>query len=357
MIWDALVWLAVAKIVVLLLEDTAYAVRGQQSPRQRERAKERAATATGQPIPAPVRGWERTRAAVGGYLAGLVEDATADARGRRRRALARKRGRQAVDGVFVDVDEDGGFIADCDLCGWSSRPFRIEANSQFAGREHTRTEHPERYHEDPALEPEPQRSSAADEPAGERPDLRVIPGGAAGSDAKTAPAQKPNGRPTPAQPGPTPAQGKPETSVGDVTTDAPTDLADKTPANQTGAGIPIGATTTKENTVNLEATGPDEIRAAFATAETEAETAAEEMAGFAGVISEAAERFEQLQMASSTVEHMREAAESFAAAKAALETAQEQLQAAQADFNAKDGHVADAAADAGNLASEEVLVG
>lgn len=463
---DMALWLIVAKIVVVLLEDTAYAVRGQQSPRQRERAKERAATATGQQLPIPVRGWERTRAAVGGYLAGVVEDATAAARGHRRRSLARKRGRRAVDGVFVDVDEDGSFTADCDLCGWSSRQFRIEANAQFAGREHTRTEHPEQYHEDPATEPIPQPEPGSPvEPAPrpapsgdggpdpDRPKLRVIPGGAADSDEDTAPAQKPTGGPTPAQPGPVsgatptadaaitpaaptppepvagtdadaapqddgdplqggwvlsdeerrrafaslfarcvqpstknengtcglrtalnsdlclwhllqqaeqPASATPAASIGDTTADALanlSDLAGKTPANETGTGIPAGATTTKENTVNLEATGPDEIRSAFTEADAEAETRAEELAGIAGILSEAADRFEQMQMAGSTVDHLREASESFAAAHAALNTAQEQLQSALADFNSKDGLVADTAADVGNLASQEVLVG
>ena len=86
-----------------------------------------------------------TVAAADGYLAGLIEDATERARARRRRAVARKQGAQAVDGVVVDVDEDGRWYADCDLCGWSSRPYRIEANARGAGRDHTRTEHPDQY--------------------------------------------------------------------------------------------------------------------------------------------------------------------------------------------------------------------
>jgi len=124
----------------------------------------------------------------------------------------------------------------------------------------------------------------------------------------------------------------------------------------TGAArIPTPAT--KENTVNLDANGPEEIRAAFTQASADAGEKAEELGALAGVISEAADRFEGLEMAASTVEHMRDASEAIAAAKASLDNAQEHLDAALADFNAKDGQVADAAADAGNLASREVLVG
>jgi hypothetical protein len=108
--------------------------------------------------------------------------------------------------------------------------------------------------------------------------------------------------------------------------------------------------------VNLEATGPDEIRAAFVTAIDTAGERSEEVAGIAGVLTEAADRYESLEMAASTVEHLRDAAEQFAAAKATLDFAQEELQAALADFNSKDGVVSEAVDDAGNLASKDVLV-
>jgi hypothetical protein len=123
------------------------------------------------------------------------------------------------------------------------------------------------------------------------------------------------------------------------------------------AAVRIPTPATKENTVNLDATGPDEIRAAFTQAGIDAGEKAEELGALAGVLSEAADRFEGLEMAASTVEHMRDASEAIAAAKASLDNAQEHLEAALADFNAKDGAVADAATDAGNLASREVLVG
>lgn len=123
------------------------------------------------------------------------------------------------------------------------------------------------------------------------------------------------------------------------------------------AAVRIPTPATKENTVNLDATGPDEIRAAFTQAGIDAGEKAEELGALAGVLSEAADRFESLEMAASTVEYMRDASEAIAAAKSALDNAQEHLEAALSDFNAKDGAVADAAADAGNLASREVLVG
>ena len=125
---------------------------------------------------------------------------------------------------------------------------------------------------------------------------------------------------------------------------------------------PAGSTTStndsKEMHVNLEATGPEEIRAAFTQAAETAGERAEEIGGIAGVLTEAADRYESLEMAGSTVGHLRDAAEQFAAAQAALNTAQEELQAALADFNAKDGQVADAVTETGgNVASKEVLVG
>ncbi|WP_309244418.1 hypothetical protein [Micromonospora parastrephiae] len=114
----------------------------------------------------------------------------------------------------------------------------------------------------------------------------------------------------------------------------------------------------KEMTVNLEAIGPEEIRAAFSQAAEAAGERAEEVAGVAGVLTEAADRYESLDMSASTVGHLRDASEAFAAAQASLNTAQEELQAALADFNAKDGQVADTVAETGgNVASKEVLVG
>ncbi|MFG1955406.1 hypothetical protein [Micromonospora sp. NPDC048830] len=473
--FDILVYLAVAKIAVLLLEDAAYAVRGKQSPRRQARARHQAAQqkaaegATGSAGGASAgRGTGGTLAAADGYVAGLIEDATERARARRRRAAARKRGAQAVDGVVVDVDVDGRWYADCDLCGWSSRPYRIEANALGAGREHTRTEHPDQYSGEP--EPTQVTTDSAESPArvpasdGEeeprRPALRVIPGGAQDTEQPAprqptaAPAasertetddqrQGPESSvvhdtcfycpgcakcrpprfgwrcrvcgqrdetftsmkeaeaagtqhtcpPRPADPAPagppsqtdvermrselygkcahrTVREGFPdEWCPNPVGSDSPYCTAHQTsgtaagddqhhPAATAAAGTTSSTTDLKEMTVNLEATGPDEIRAAFTQAAEAAGERAEEVAGVAGVLTEAADRYEGLEMAASTVGHLRDAAEAFASAQAALNTAQEELQAALADFNAKDGQVAEAVADAGgNVASKEVLVG
>ncbi|MFF0182621.1 hypothetical protein ACFYPF_26380 [Micromonospora sp. NPDC005223] len=107
-----------------------------------------------------------------------------------------------------------------------------------------------------------------------------------------------------------------------------------------------------------EACGPEQIRAAFNQAVAAAGEQAENVGGFAGVVGEAADRYEALDMQPSTVERLREASAAFATAHAALIDAQEQLHAGLADFNRCDGQVADAVAEAGGtLASKEILMG
>ncbi|MBQ1076410.1 hypothetical protein KBX06_25110 [Micromonospora sp. C31] len=512
--FDILVYLAVAKIAVLLLEDAAYAVRGKQSPRRQARARQQATgggkntdggkTADGTAGGAGGRSGG-TVAAADGYLAGLIEDATERARARRRRAVARKRGAQAVDGVVVDVDDDGRWYADCDHCGWSSRPYRIEANAQGAGREHTRTEHPEQYtggtkeavqDTDSGTGRDADSTESHADPAGGqepgRPPLRLIPGGAQEPAPPEAagqpeqPAQKPPTAADVAPPVPKATQEWPQrlhhTKCGrcgktSVTAEMPrrcprcgaddsrlravpnppsdgpvyqwvcprcrarragfdslaaaeaaaaqhtcppaadipapttpvtqgdqerlrselygkcahrevregfldqwcenpaggpqgpycddhkttgTDAGDDQhhPTADPAAGSSSNTEQLREMTVNLEATGPEEIRAAFTAAAEAAGENAETIGGIAGVLTEAADRYESLEMAASTVAHLRDAAEQVAAAHAALNSAQEELQAALGDFNAKDGQVAEAVADAGgNVASKEVLVG
>ncbi|GIF08872.1 DNA translocase FtsK [Actinoplanes siamensis] len=453
-----LLWMAVAKGAVYLLEDASYAVRGKQSPRQKERAAHRAAEAAGQPLAAPSGAWGRTRAAVGGYLAGVVEDATASARARQRRSQARKAGSRAVDGVFVDLADEDGFYADCDVCGWSSRKFRIERNALAAGREHTRTEHPEHYHPDPTPAPADQGDqgdegdeqsppvtpgqdgSRGEEPVGERPKFTVLPGGA--DDIEPA-APLPTGRAaldvgddtpllhraldlvvvtqfasttllqrrlfcdyaqaqrlldaleragvigpasgsgssrqvlvrTPDElddlfgdgwqnpPAAGPAEGEaadaPQPAATAVDDEGLMDLIEAT--QDSGAGTPAGTgeqdNPGRSTTVNTEAMGADEIRAAFTEAITATEEPVNELGGLASALAESADAYEARQMAGSTVEQIREGAEAMKAAVAQLENAREHLEAALADFNAKDGVVADTVTDVGNLADRSVLVG
>jgi hypothetical protein len=116
-------------------------------------------------------------------------------------------------------------------------------------------------------------------------------------------------------------------------------------------------TDTKENNMNLDANGPEEIRTAFAAAIEASGEQAEEISGIAGLLTEAAGRYEAEKMAAPTVGHLIDAAEAYAAAAASLSAAQEHLDAALTDFNAHDGAVGDVVADTGgNVASEQVLV-
>ncbi|MFF0182622.1 hypothetical protein ACFYPF_26385 [Micromonospora sp. NPDC005223] len=108
----------------------------------------------------------------------------------------------------------------------------------------------------------------------------------------------------------------------------------------------------------LDAHGPEQTRAAFAAAFAAAGERVDKVGGIAGVLDEAADRYESLDMQPSTVEHLRDAGRACGTAQAAVATAAEHLRTALADFNARDGQVADAVADAGgSLAGQEVLVG
>ncbi|MDG4756245.1 hypothetical protein O7630_35620 [Micromonospora sp. WMMD718] len=107
----------------------------------------------------------------------------------------------------------------------------------------------------------------------------------------------------------------------------------------------------------LDASGPEEIRAAFTAAIATAGERVDEIGGIAGVLGDAADRYESLDMQASTVEHLRDAGRACGTAQAAVATATEQLRAALADFNSHDGQVADTVAEAGTLASKEILMG
>lgn len=135
--------------------------------------------------------------------------------------------------------------------------------------------------------------------------------------------------------------------------------------------------------MNTEAVGPEEIRSAFAFGIDLSEQLAagitqatatigerkEDVDGIHQALTAAADRYEQLGMAPSTVAIIREAADAMQAASTHLEETESALQAtttdlgaageritnALADFNAHDGAVADLVADVGNLADREVL--
>jgi hypothetical protein len=108
--------------------------------------------------------------------------------------------------------------------------------------------------------------------------------------------------------------------------------------------------------MNIEARGPEEIRAALDAAISTAGEQAEDLGGIAAVLTEAADRYESLQMAASTLEHLRDAAAAAATAGTGLAAAEQELQAALTDFNNRDGLVADAVTDTGHLAGAPILV-
>ncbi|MFI9531416.1 hypothetical protein [Micromonospora rosaria] len=106
-----------------------------------------------------------------------------------------------------------------------------------------------------------------------------------------------------------------------------------------------------------EATGPEQIRMALAVAIEAAGRQVDEIGGMAVVLDEAADRYEGLGMEATTVEDLRDAGRACGTAQTAVAGAADDLRAALADFNTHDGAVADAVAEAGSLASKELLMG
>lgn len=78
----------------------------------------------------------------------------------------------------------------------------------------------------------------------------------------------------------------------------------------------------------VEASGPEQIRVAFAAAGERID----EVGGIATVLDDAADRYESLDMQASTVAHLRDAGRACGTAQAAVASAAEQLRAALADF-------------------------
>ena len=109
--------------------------------------------------------------------------------------------------------------------------------------------------------------------------------------------------------------------------------------------------------MNMEAAGAEQISAALEDAGTAMTEKAEEIDSLAALFGDAADRYESLGMSPSTLEFLRDAADAVSTASGLLTTAAEYLSGALADFLAKDATVAEAAQDAGNLASEELLLG
>ncbi len=107
----------------------------------------------------------------------------------------------------------------------------------------------------------------------------------------------------------------------------------------------------------IDATGGQQIRAAFTTAADTAGEHAEQIAGLARVLAGGAETYTGLGMSTSTVAHLRAAVASTTAAQTSLGEAVDQLQAALADFNERDGRVGDAVTETGNLMQPDGFTG
>ncbi|GAB3866357.1 hypothetical protein GCM10029963_78650 [Micromonospora andamanensis] len=194
--FDILVWLAVAKFAVLLLEDAAYAVRGKQSPRRQARARHQAAqqktgdsgtSADGTP---PAGGRRRsagtTLGAADGYLAGLIEDATERARARRAPPPASAAPKPSTASWSTSTSRAAGtptatYVAGTAVHTGSSPTRSAPAGSTPAPSTPTSTPANPSPPRPPVIPPNPRTRRCrcwrrGGEPS--RPALRVIPGGA-----------------------------------------------------------------------------------------------------------------------------------------------------------------------------------
>ena len=109
--------------------------------------------------------------------------------------------------------------------------------------------------------------------------------------------------------------------------------------------------------LDLDAAGPEQIRDGFTTGADAATGRAGDIGQIAASMTEIADRYADLGMATSTLTSVRAAAARYTTAAATLHGAGEDLQAALTDFDAHDGLVAAAAADTGNLAAADILTG
>jgi hypothetical protein len=99
----------------------------------------------------------------------------------------------------------------------------------------------------------------------------------------------------------------------------------------------------------LDAVGPEQIRTGLHDAAATIGERAGDVASLAAGLGEAAAWYESLQMAPTTVEHLRDAVAGLDRATDHLRTGDERLQVALTDFDNRDGRVADAVAATGNL--------
>jgi hypothetical protein len=102
-------------------------------------------------------------------------------------------------------------------------------------------------------------------------------------------------------------------------------------------------------TALVDTAGPEQIRTGFADAAATISGQACQVAGLATGLGDAADWYETLGMAASTVSPLRAAATALTGSHTRLQAAGEHLQAAIADFDARDGRVADAVTATGNL--------
>lgn len=405
-IFDALAWMIIAKIFVYLVEDLGFMVKGKHSPRRQARDARR-----NDPTATP-RG--RLENAIGGYVAGLVEDATVAAKKSRRRRAAKKHGRKSVGGIFTDFDHnDGHYYADCDICGWISRPYRIEENAQQAGAEHAKTHkddviedleenpepwipriipggegQPEEIPEAPDVKPDPTiNDNTYKIPNSKKDDFRWACGrcGKSGENYPTKdesrraanghqciPKEMP--RPTSETLGkclwPTHLNtsgicGKPihdgsqvsavQGFPGNVYCTYHTFVSQQKPQPQQPQQ-PQPQQQKGEKSVNFEGTGASAIQDAIGDTASELHDKYEEFDSIAATLADAADNYESRGMAPSTVTLIREAADAATTAATQILAAAEQMDSALADFQATDGRVAEAAQDVGNVADESILL-
>lgn len=337
--FDAIAWIIIANIAVYLAEDLSSAIRGKRSPRRQARDERRKEGVT---TPA-----DRSRSAIGGYLSGLLEDATVAAKKSRRVRAAKRQGKKAIGGVFVDFDHDTSrYYADCDICGWVSQPYRIEENAKNVGAEHAKihdsSEDPEDASEDSGWVPRV-IDGGKEEPGFPKMMDPVIHDD---DTYKLKPSNDMN------------LFGWVCNKCGEGQENYTSRQAAELEANShtCDTNNDPNAKIEKEGKVNFEGTGATAIQDAIGDTASELHDRYEEFDSIAATLADAADNYESRGMADSTVTLIREAADAATSAATQIQTAAEHMDSALADFQATDGKVAEAAQEAGNVADESILL-